>query len=169
MRCRMLRRQRRGGSAGFTLIETMVASVVLSIGLLGLLAMAHVSERGLQHGVLTTKALALLEARLEAKRSLSWDQILLDDLDRNGTLEFRMRDDGLQADATAGDGVFTGNTTEGNIRLIWTVELNRPGSLTAASTAWIEARALIGSAGDAAREVRLRTMRANPRYVGGRG
>jgi prepilin-type N-terminal cleavage/methylation domain-containing protein len=156
-------------SAGFTLVETMVSTAVLSIGLLGLLAMAHVSERGLQHGVLATKALALLEARLEAKRAISWDQLLSDDLDRDGTLEFRMRDDGLQGDNTAGDGIFTGNATHDNIRVSWTVELNRPTDLSASSTAWIEARALFQPVGESVREVRLRTMRANPRYVGWQG
>lgn len=163
---RMPRREALGATDGFTLVESMVAMVVLSIGLMGLLAMFQWSERGLQHGVLATKALALLESRMEAKRLLSWDQLLMDDLDHDGTLEFRMHDDGLQGDTTAGDGVFTGNLTEGNIRVIWTVELNRPEAASAASTAWIEAHAWFQPAGDRAREIRLRTMRTNPHYVG---
>jgi len=147
-------------------VESMVAALALSLGLLGLLAMCQWSERGLQHGLLATRALALMESRLEAKRLVAWDLLLLDDLDRNGSLESRMHDDGLSGDATAGDGVYTGQLTEGNIRLQWTVELNRSVSPASSSTAWVEVRAWFQPAGDRVREVRLRTMRANPRFVG---
>ncbi|MBX3236973.1 MAG: hypothetical protein KF814_12535 [Nitrospiraceae bacterium] len=147
-------------------MESMVATLVLSVGLLGLLAMCQWSERGLQHGLLATRALALMESRLEAKRLGAWDHLLLDDLDRNGSLESRMHDDGLLGDATAGDGVFTGQLMEGAVRLQWTVELNRPAAPASSSTAWVEVRAWFQPAGDHMREVRLRTMRANPRFVG---
>ena len=113
------------GAAGFTFVESMVALVVLSIGVIGTIGMCEWAERGLQRGALTTTALALAESRLEAKRSLPWDQLLVDDLDQDGNLEAAMRDDGLQDDKTNGDGIFTASPTQSNIRLVWTVELNR--------------------------------------------
>ncbi len=153
-------------AAGFTLVESMVALVVLSIGVVGTIGMFEWAERGLQRGALTTTALALAESRLEAKRSLPWEQLLVDDLDQDGTLESSMRDDGLRDDVTNSDGIFTGSLTQPNIRLVWTVELNRGNQPAAASLATIEARAIFRTMGGQEKEVRLRTIRANPHYVG---
>lgn len=153
-------------AAGFTLVESMVALVVLSIGIIGTIAMCEWAQRGLQRGAMTTTALAMAESCLEAKRSLPWDQLLTDDLDQNGTFESVMHDDGLQEDAANGDGIFTGSQTRSNIRLVWTVELNRGSQPGSASLATIEARASFTTLGGQEREVRLRTIRANPRYVG---
>lgn len=153
-------------TAGFTLVESMVALVVLSIGVIGTIGMFERAEHGLQRGSLTTTALALAESRLEAKRSLPWEQLLVDDLDQDGTLESSMRDDGLEDDATNSDGIFTGSVTRSNIRLVWTVELNRGNQPAAASLATIEARAIFRTIGGQEKEVRLRTIRANPHYVG---
>lgn len=152
--------------AGFTLVESMVALVVLSIGVIGTIGMFEWAERGLQRGALTTAALALAESRVEAKRSLPWEQLLVDDLDQDGTLESSMRDDGLQDDMANGDGIFTASLTRSNIRLVWTVELNRGNQPAAASLATIEARAIFRTIGGQEKEVRVRTIRANPRYVG---
>ncbi len=58
--------------------------VVLSIGVVGAMGMFEHAERGLQRGALTTTALVLAESRLEAKRSLPWEQLLADDLDQDG-------------------------------------------------------------------------------------
>lgn len=153
-------------AAGFTLVESMVALVVLSIGIIGTIGMCEWAQRGLQRGALTTSALALAESRLEVKRSLPWDQLLADDLDQDGTLESAMRDDGLLDDGTNGDGIFTASLTRSNIRLVWTVELNRGRQPGAASLATIEARAIFRTLEGQEREVRVRTIRANPRYVG---
>lgn len=162
----MTRQGRPAGTAGFTLVESMVALVVLSIGLIGTIGMCEWAQRGLQRGAMTSTALALAESCLEAKRSLPWDQLLADDLDQNGTLESLMRDDGLLDDGMTGDGIFTGSQTRSNIKLVWTVELNRGGLPGAASLATIEASARFTTLGGQEREVRLRTIRANPRYVG---
>ena len=153
-------------ATGFTLVESMVALVVLSIGVMGTIGMFEWAERGLQRGALTTTALALAESRLEAKRSLPWEQLLVDDLDQDGTLESSMRDDGLQDDVTNSDGIFTASLTRSNIRLVWTVEFNRGSQPAMASLANIEARAVFRTIGGQEKEVRLRTIRANPHYVG---
>ena len=154
------------GAKGFTLVESMVSLVVLSIGVIGTIGMCEWAERGLQRGALTTTALALVESCLEAKRSVSWEQLLMDDLDRDGTLESAMRDDGLQDDKANGDGIFTASATQSNIRLVWTVELNRGKQPAGASLATIEARAIFRTMRGQEKEVSVRTVRANPRYVG---
>lgn len=77
-----------------------------------------------------------------------------------------MRDDGLVDDEIDGDGIFTGSQTRSNIRLVWTVELNRAGQPGSSSLATIEARATFTTLGGQEREVRVRTIRANPRVVG---
>lgn len=153
-------------TGGFTLVESMVALVVLSIGVIGTIAMCEWAQQGLQRGALTTTALALVESRVEQKRSLPWEQLLTDDLDQDGTAESVMRDDGAQEDVTSGDGIFTGSMTRSNIRLVWTVEFNRGRQPGAASLATIEARAFFRTVRGQEREVRVRTVRANPRYVG---
>jgi prepilin-type N-terminal cleavage/methylation domain-containing protein len=157
---------RRTGTEGFTLVESMVALMVLSIGIIATIGMCEWGQRGLQRGAMTTTALALAESCLEAKRSLPWDQLLADDLDQNGTLESIMHDDGLLDDETIGDGIFTGSQTRSNIRLVWTVQLNRGSQPGASSLATIEARASFTTLGGQEREVRVRTIRANPRYIG---
>lgn len=162
----MTRVGRPRSTAGFTLVESMVALVVLSIGIIGTIGMCEWAQRGLQRGAMTTTALALAESCLEEKRSLPWDQLLADDLDQNGTLESLMHDDGLLGDESNGDGIFTGSLTRSNIRLVWTVELNRGGQPGAASLATIEARASFTTLGGQSREVRVRTIRANPRAIG---
>ena len=151
---------------GFTLVESMVALVVLSIGVIGTVGMFEWAEHGLQRGSLTTTALALAESRLEAKRSLPWEQLFLDDLDQDGSLESSMHDDGVQDDVTNGDGIFTGSLVHANVRLVWTVELNRGSLPAAASLATIEARATFRTMSGQDKEIRLRTIRDNPHYVG---
>ncbi|MDR4478384.1 MAG: prepilin-type N-terminal cleavage/methylation domain-containing protein [Nitrospira sp.] len=160
------RRSPWASAAGFTLVESMVALVVLSIGVIGTIGMCEWAERGLQRGALTTTALALVESRLEAKRSVSWERLLMDDLDQDGIVESVMRDDGMQDDQTNGDGIFTASVTQSHIRLVWTVELNRGHQPAEASLATIEARAIFRTMGGQEKEIRVRTIRANPRYVG---
>ena len=154
------------GAAGFTLVESMVALVVLSIGVIGTIGMFNWAEHGLQRGAATTTALALAESRLEAKRSLRWEQLLMDDIDQDGTLESAMRDDGLGDDATNNDGIFTASHRQSNIRLVWTVELNRGVHPAMASLATIEARAIFRTLGGQEKQILVRTIRANPLYVG---
>ena len=161
-----VRQSRLTSRTGFTLVESMVALVVLSIGVIGTIGMLEWAEQGLQRGSLTNTALALADSRLEAKRSLPWEQLLLDDLDQDGTLESAMRDDGLQDDVTNGDGIFTGSLVHSNIRLVWTVDLNRDRATVGVTLATIEARALFRTKGGQEKEIRLRTIRANPHYVG---
>ena len=90
----------------------------------------------------------------------------MDDIDQDGTLESAMRDDGLGDDATNNDGIFTASHRQSNIRLVWTVELNRGVHPAMASLATIEARAIFRTLGGQEKQILVRTIRANPLYVG---
>ncbi len=74
---------------------------------MGTLGAVEVSSRHVQQGGLNSKAIELAQARLEAKRSVRWQSLLEDDLDRDGIPETLMADDGQGSDITAGDGIYT--------------------------------------------------------------
>jgi prepilin-type N-terminal cleavage/methylation domain-containing protein len=154
-------------SAGFTLVEVMISLVVLSIGLMGGVGTLQWTERSLQQSLTSTRALSLAEARLEAKQAGMWEQLLIDDMDHDGVPDIVMQDAGLRDDLIGGDGVYTAAADLEGIHLVWTVEPNRSGPIKSAGTVWIEVRARYETKSGQSKEIRLRTLRANPRYVGG--
>ena len=156
------------GESGFSLIEVMFAMVILAFGVLGVMGMFQWADHGLRHGANGTKALAMVESRLEAKRAVTWDALLLDDLESDGIPEITMRDDGTQGDEKAGDGVYTASREQDGIRLVWTVQPDRAGSLRSAGSVLIQARASYQVGQGQWREVRIGTLRANPQYLGNR-
>ena len=158
--------QRQILSHGFTLVEVMMSLVVLSIGLMGGIGMLHWAERGLAASAKADRALSLAEVRIETKKVGLWEQLLSDDLDHDGVSDLIMHDDGLGDDSTANDGVYTASPDDNHIHLIWTVELNRVGPLATAGYAWIEAWARYDAGAGWSREIHLRTLRANPRFIG---
>lgn len=153
-------------SAGFTLVEVMIAVVVLSIALLGAVGTLQWTERSLTRSLKSTRALSLAEARLEAKQAGLWEYLLIDDLDHDGVSEILMSDTGVREDVAGGDGVYTADTDIDGVHLVWTVEPDRPGPLRSAGTAWIEVRARYEVGQGQWKEIRLRTLRANPYYIG---
>jgi prepilin-type N-terminal cleavage/methylation domain-containing protein len=162
-----VRPERSSASEGFTLVEVMMSLVVLSVGLLGAMGMLHWTERSLQQSLRANRALLLAEARIEAKQAGLWEQLLLDDMDYDGAPDIAMQDNGLFEDATAGDGIFTADTDQDGIRLVWTVEIpDQTGPLSSAGMVWIDVRARYEAQAGQLQEVHLRTMRANPRYIG---
>ncbi|HET6674901.1 MAG TPA: prepilin-type N-terminal cleavage/methylation domain-containing protein [Nitrospiraceae bacterium] len=154
-------------SEGFTLVEVMMSLVVLSVGLLGAMGMMQWTERSLQQSLRSSRALSLAEARMEIKQSGLWERLLIDDMDQDGVPDMAMQDDGLQEDLTAGDGIFTADTDQDGIHLVWTVEPNRTGPFTSAGMVWIDVRARYETQAGRLQEIHLRSMRANPRYTGG--
>ena len=154
-------------SAGLSLVEVMVAMVILAFSLLGVTAMFQWGEYGLQQGHQKTRALAMAEARVEAKRAGPWETMLADDLDFDGVSDIHMMDDGTGDDEKAGDGIYTGSTDRDGIRLVWTVEALPFGPLSGAGTAIIKTRARY-RAGGRWHAVDLGALRANPNYVGSR-
>lgn len=154
------------GDDGFSLIEVMLAMAILPFAILGVMGMFEWAEEGQQQGARGTRALAMVEARLEAKRAAPWEALLMDDMNGDGVLEIQMHDDGLAPDEKAGDGIYAAEIQEDGIRLLWTVQADRPGSLRTAGSAVIQARATYSVGRGQGREIRVGTVRANPRYIG---
>lgn len=159
---------RRLGPAGFSLIEVMFAMVILAFAIVGVMGMHQWAERALQHGAKGTRALALAESRLDAKRAAPWAQLLYDDLDADGTADSVMKDDGEGVDEVAGDGIYSSSLEQGDIRLVWTVQPDRAGELSGGGSALIVARASFLTEANRRREVKVGTLLANPHYLGWR-
>lgn len=154
--------------AGFSLIEVMMAMVVLAFGILGVMSAFQWSDFGLRQGAMGTRALALVESRLEAKRATPWEALLTDDLDGDGQTEITMHDDGQLSDAQAGDGIYTATIERDGIFLRWTVQPDRAGPMQAWGSAVITAGARYQAGQGRWRNVTVGTLRANPRYLGTR-
>ena len=152
---------------GASFAEVLVAMTLTLIGVVGAMGAFQAAERSIRIGTLATRALAMAESRIEAKRSVRWDRLLLDDLNHDGASDLVMHDDGVAGDVLAGDGVYSGSLEHDGVRLIWTVTPSRTGSLSDSGHVLIEARAIY-AAGESQREVRVGTLRANPLFVGGR-
>lgn len=153
------------GGASFA--EVLVAMTLTMIGLVGAMGAFQAAERSLRIGTLATRALAMAESRIEAKRSVRWDRLLLDDLNHDGVPDLVMRDDGLGGDVLAGDGVYSGSWDQDGVQLVWTVTPSRPDSLSASGHVLVEARAVY-AASEGQREIRVSALRANPVFVGNR-
>ena len=152
---------------GFSLIEVMVAMVISGIALMGAMGAVQISSRHVQDGITAGRALTLAQTRLEAKRSVRWESLLEDDLDHDGIPDVFMKDDGQGNDVLAGDGIFTASSDRDGIKLVWTVEADRPGPLSVAgSVAILAVASYTGPRG--LRDVRIGTLRANPMFVGAR-
>lgn len=153
-------------NGGYSLIEVMFAMLILATAVLGVTGAFQWADRGLQQGAKGTRALAMAESRLEAKRAAPWRALLTDDLDADGTPEVTMRDDGTPPDQQAGDRVYTASTEAKGITLTWTVQPDRSGPLARAGSAVIRATATYSVGPGQPRQVQVGTLRANPNYVG---
>ncbi|HEY6639692.1 MAG TPA: choice-of-anchor X domain-containing protein [Nitrospiraceae bacterium] len=152
---------------GVSFAEVLVAMALTLTGLVSAIGAFQAAERSLRTGTLATRALAMAESRLEAKRAARWDRLFLDDLNHDGVPDLVMRDDGAGGDAMAGDGVYSGRWDQDGVQLIWTVTPSHSGSLSTSGHVLIEARAVY-KAGENQREVRVGTLRANPVFAGSR-
>lgn len=151
---------------GFSLIEVMVAMVIVGVALMGTLGAVEISTRHIQQGGLHGKAIELVQSRLETKRSVRWQSLLEDDLDHDGTPETLMTDDGQGSDITAGDGIYTAMCEHDGVTVVWTIETDRPGPLRSAALVTIRAVASYPRLHGDKREVQVATIRANPNFVG---
>jgi prepilin-type N-terminal cleavage/methylation domain-containing protein len=150
---------------GFSLIEVMVAMVILAFSVIGVTSMFQWSNEGLVDGAKGMQALAMAEGRVEVKRSSRWEALLMDDLDADGVTELRMHDDGMQGDAVADDGIYSGLSERDGIRLLWTIQPVQNGPLESAEMVLIKALATY-QIGGRSRSMETRTLRVNPAYVG---
>jgi type II secretory pathway pseudopilin PulG len=153
-------------SRGFGLIEVIFAMVILSFAILGVMASFQWSDHGVRISVQGLQALAMAQARVEAKRAGRWSQLLQDDLDGDGKAEVMMRDDGQPPDLHARDGLYTATAEQAGIKLKWTLQAEPPGSLEDAGVIAIDVRAEYPVSAGQWRQVRLAALRANPGYVG---
>ena len=64
--------------------------------------------------------------------------------------------------------MYTASREQDGIRLVWTVQPDRAGSLRGAGSVLIQARASYQVGQGQWREVRIGTLRANPQYLGNR-
>lgn len=156
------------GDRGFSLIEVMLAMVILAFAVVGVMGMHQWGEQGMQYGSNGTRALAMAESRLEAKRAMPWESLLQDDVDADGTADVRLLDDGQGADEQAGDGIYTASSETDGIRLVWTVQPDRSGALRDAGSAVLLVHASFPAMQGRQRAFSLGTIRANPNYVGPR-
>jgi len=151
--------------SGSSFAEVLVAMAILPLALMGAMGAFHVAEKVITLGTLSNRALAMAQSRIEAKRSVRWDRLLMDDLNHDGTLESLMHDDGQNGDQVGGDGVYSATVQKDGVSLTWTVTPNRTGRLSRAGYVVIESRASYET-DQGRREVKLVAVRANPVYVG---
>ncbi len=151
---------------GISLVEVMVAMMISGIALMGTLGAVEISARYAQQGAVNSRALEFVQGRVEAKRSARWQLLLEDDLDRDGVAEIHMTDDGTGIDVTPGDGIYSAMYEQNGITVVWTIETDHPGPLSATSMVRIRAMATYLGRNKEKREVQMATMRANPSYVG---
>ena len=150
---------------GATLSEVMIAMLLTSLGVMGVMGAFAAADKSLTRDALAARAMAMAESRVEAKRAVPWNQLLFDDLDHDGVPDVTMRDDGTGGDRTAGDGIYSAMLERQGVTVVWTVAPRGPGPLGSAGAVIIEARGFYPSdAGD--REVRLVTLRANSAFAG---
>lgn len=153
---------------GMSLVEVMVSAVIACIALMGTLGVVEICSRYAQQSARNSQAMELVQARLDVKRSVQWQLLLEDDLDRDGIAETHMTDDGTGSDMTAGDGIYTAMYERDGITVVWAVETDLPGPLNATGMVRIRATASYVGRNNEKREVQMATIRANPSYVGQR-
>ena len=151
--------------SGATLSEVMIAMVLTSLGVMGAMGAFAAADKSLTRDALAARVLAMAESRVEAKRAVSWNQLLYDDLDHDGVADVTMQDDGTGADRTAGDGIYSAMLEQRGLKVVWTVAPRPPGPLGSAGAVIIEAWGFYPS-GAGGREVRLVTLRANSAFAG---
>jgi len=151
---------------GMSLVEPLVAMVVLSLSLLGSVSMFALAQDGIAVGARKLQAMALAETRLERLRAAVYHTLLTADLDGDGVVDVRLKDSGSEGDAVADDGEYTARQTINGIIVTWTVRPDRP-SLANSRTATITVTAAWSDQAGRLRMVRLGMWRANP--VFGRG
>jgi prepilin-type N-terminal cleavage/methylation domain-containing protein len=153
---------------GFSLLEVMIAMVILAVSILGVMGMFQWGDYGLRQGAKGARAIRMAEARIEAKRTCPWESLLADDLDFDGRADIVMVDNGTEADMQGGDGIYTGHAERDGIHLIWSVQPDRSGSIRRAGSVVIQVRARYQIAVEQWREIKIGTIRANPYYIGTR-
>src|SRR5207244_11544821 len=99
---------------GMSMVEPLVAMVVLSVSLLGSVSMLALAQDGIAGGARKREALALAESRLERLRAVPYQSLLKADPDGDGLVVGRLKDSGRDVYAVVGDGEYkAGHTING--------------------------------------------------------
>ena len=151
---------------GMSMVEPLVAMVVLSFSLLGSVSMFALAQEGLTGGARTLEAVVLAETRLERLRAAAYHTLLTGSLHRDGVVEGRLQDSGNEEDAVAGAGEYSGRQSLNGINVTWTVRPDRP-TLASSRTTTITVTAAWSDQGGRRHMVRLGMRRANPVFGGG--
>src|SRR5256712_11033897 len=91
---------------GMSLVEPLVAMVVLSFSLLGSVSMFALAQDGITVGARKLQAMALAASRIERLRVAAYHTRLTADLDGDGVDEVGLKDSGTEGDVVAADGVY---------------------------------------------------------------
>ena len=151
---------------GMSLVEPLVAMVVLSFSLLGSVSMFALAQDGITVGARKLQAMALAETRIERLRVAAYHTLLTADLDGDGVVNVGLKDSGSEGDAVADDGEYTTRQASNGIMVTWTVRPDRP-NLANSRTATITVTAAWSDQAGRPRMVRLGMRRANPVFSGG--
>ena len=150
--------------AGLSLIEVMIAMVISGVALMGTMGAIEITARYVEQGQLSSRALALAQARLEGKRSVRWEALLEDDLNHDGVPDVMMKDDGLGPDRRAGDGIYTAMHQQDGVTVVWTIEADGDAPWTAAPVVIVRTTASYDR-GPEKKEILMATLRANPTFM----
>jgi prepilin-type N-terminal cleavage/methylation domain-containing protein len=161
----IMMRMRHLPEGGFSLVEPLIAMVILSISLLGAVGMFVVAQDGISGGAKSLEAMALAESKVERLRMKPY-QALLDADPGGGLPDTQLQDSGTGGDAVAGDGAYMARETVNGIMVTWTVRPDQP-SLAFSRTTLITVTAQWMSRTGQSRKVRLGMKRANPVFSGG--
>lgn len=156
----------RNSQRGVSLVETMVALVMLSLMLLGSMSMFAVAQEGLSGGTKRFEAMALAESKLERLRAVAYHTLLSDDRHGDGTSGVVMKDCRTDDAKVAGDGELTACRTMNGILLTWSVRPDQP-VLARSRAATIKVTAEWSDHRGRRRSIQLGVRRANPVYGGG--
>jgi type II secretory pathway component PulJ len=149
---------------GMSLVEPLVAMVVLSLSLLGSVSMLAVAQDGIAGGARKLEAIALAESRMERLRAVPYQSLLKADLDGEGLVAGRLKDSG--SEGVAVDGEYTARQTINEVMVTWTVRPDRP-SLSNSRMVTMTVTAAWSDRGGRPRTVRLGMRRANPVFSAG--
>ena len=142
---------------GFSLVEAMVAVVLLSTVLMGVLAMFMQIQTGVSAAEHTLDMAALAETRMETLRHMPYHSLLAPDFDGDGEADVLLVDDG--------GGVFRGRQIINGILLTWTIcpdlplLANSPAVTVKVTAERVDPRGL-------RRAIQFGMRRANPGYSG---
>src|SRR3989442_12487817 len=92
---------------GMSLVEPLVAMVVLSFSLLGSVSMFALAQGGITVGARKLQAMALAETRSERLRGAAYHTLFTADMDGDGGVDVGLKGSGGEGGAVAEEGEYT--------------------------------------------------------------